>query len=262
MKYLKLITSVLVASLALLACKTEYELLLEGNDYDAKYAAAFDYFNRGKFQRAAQLFESLSTSTSHSNREDTVLFYWGMSNYNQKDYYTAETNFEHMAQMYPMSSFAEQAEYLRIDCMFRGTLRYELDQKPTYAAITAISEYIIAHPTSPNVRVCNLMLEELQERLDRKAFENAKIYYTMEDYKAARVALRNVLKDNADNLYREDVLYYTAMSSYKYAQLSVQAKQKERFMVFIDDYYNFIGEYPDSHYRRELDALYKKVKEK
>ena len=50
------------------------------------------------------------------------------------------------------------------------------------------------------------MIEDLKERLDRKAFENARLYYKMEDYLAARVALRNVLKDNADNLYREDIL--------------------------------------------------------
>ena len=84
----------------------------------------------------------------------------------------------------------------------------------------------------------------------------------MEDYKAARVALRNVLKDDADNQFREDILYYTAMSSYKYANLSVPAKQRERFLVFEDDYLNFIGEYPESKYRAELDRLHEKVRKK
>jgi outer membrane protein assembly factor BamD len=49
------------------------------------------------------------------------------------------------------------------------------------------------------------------------------------------------------------------MSSYKYAYLSVPSKQKERYLSFIDDYYNFIGEIPDSHYRKELDAIYAKA---
>ena len=106
------------------------------------------------------------------------------------------------------------------------------------------------------------MLESLGNLLDRKAYENAKLYYKMEDYKAARVAFKNVLKEDADNIYREDILYYSAMSSYKFAELSVQSKQKERFLVFQDDYLNFIGEYPDSKYRKELDSLYKKVKGK
>ena len=68
-----------------------------------------------------------------------------------------------------------------------------------------------------------------------------------------------MLKTNADNVYREDVLYYTAMSSYHYARLSVKEKQKERYLVFVDDYLNFVSEYPESHYRQELDNLYRKV---
>lgn len=100
------------------------------------------------------------------------------------------------------------------------------------------------------------MLKDLNQRLDRKAYEAAKLYYNMEDYKAARVAFRNTLKDNADNIYREDILYYIAKSSYKYAQLSVASKQKERYMTFIDDYLNFIGEIQESPYTKELKTLY------
>ena len=261
MKHKLTLLAIALVALAV-SCKSQYELLLEGNDTEAKYAAAFDYFNNGKFDKAAQLFESLALVTSGTERDDTVQYYWGLSNYRQKDYVTAETNFSHFVEMYPRSGFTEQAQFLRIDCLYRATYRYELDQKPSYVAIQAISEYIIAHPTSPNVRVCRLMIDDLNERIERKAFENARIYYTMEDYKAARVALRNVLKDNADNRYREEVLYYTAMASYKYAYNSVPAKQKERYMEFVDDYYNFIGEYPESDYRKELDHLYRKVKDK
>lgn len=103
------------------------------------------------------------------------------------------------------------------------------------------------------------MLKDLNQRLDRKAYEAAKLYYNMEDYKAARVAFRNTLKDNADNIYREDILYYIAKSSYKYAQLSVASKQKERYMTFIDDYLNFIGEIQESPYTKELKTLYAKA---
>ena len=71
--------------------------------------------------------------------------------------------------------------------------------------------------------------------------------------------IRNVLKDDADNIYREDILYHIAMSSYNYARLSVQAKQKERYLIFVDDYLNFVGEIPDSHYRKELDGVYRKA---
>ena len=41
--------------------------------------------------------------------------------------------------------------------------------------------------------------------------------------------------------------------------MSVEGKQKERYLTFVDDYYNFIGELPDSPYRKELDVLYRRA---
>lgn len=262
MRQLKFLALIVCAAASLAACKSQYESLLEGNDTEAKYKAAFEYFNQGKYGRSAALFESLTLATSGTPQDDTVQYYWGLSNYNARDYYTAETNFNNFLSNYPRSPFAEPAKYLRIDCLYRSTLNYQLDQTPTYTALTAISEYIMEFPDGNNAIVARRMLEDLSERLDKKAFENARIYYKMEDYKAARVALKNILKDDADNLYREDILYYTAMSSYKYADFSYENKKKERFLTFIDDYFNFVGEYPESSHRKELDQLYAKVKEK
>ena len=248
-----------LALVSICSCKSQYELLLNSNDVDAKYKAAFEYFELGKYTKSAALFESLSLLTEGTEKDDTVKYYWGLSNYNSKDYYTAETNFEQFVTSYPRSPFAPEARYLRLDCLYLQTLRYELDQTPTYKAMNAISEYIIDYPESDRLLSCREMLTELGERLDKKAYESAKLYYKMEDYLASRIAFRNILKDDAENMYREDILYYIAMSSYKYAAMSVAQKQKERYLTFIDDYFNFVGELPDSHYRKELDAIYAKV---
>lgn len=247
------------AVIAVCSCKSQYEMLLNSNDADAKYEAAFEYFNNGKYTKASSLFESLAMLTEGTERDDTVRYYWGLSNYKSKDYYTADTNFEKFLESYPRSPFASEARYLRLDCLYLQTLRYELDQTPTYRAMNEISEYILEYPSSSHIATCRNMLIDLGERLDRKAYEGAKLYYKMEDYLAARVAFRNVLKDDSENIYREDILYYIAMSSYNYAHLSVPEKQKERYLTFIDDYFNFIGELPDSHYRRELDSVYRKA---
>ena len=247
-----------VAVLLLQGCKSQYDTLLSSSDVDAKYTAAFDLFNNGKYSKAARLFESLSVQTSGTERDDTVEYYWGLSNYRFKDYYTAETNFAKFLTNFPRSPFADEAAFLRIDCLYRSTLRSELDQKPTYSALSVISQYMMDNPNSTHYPTCKRMLQELNERLDKKAYDNARLYYKMELYQSSRVAFKNILKDDADNIYREDILYYIAKSSYKYAQLSVEAKQKERYLTFVDDYYNFIGEVPDSPYRKELDVLFRR----
>ena len=258
MKILKLFP-VLLALLVTVGCKTEYDILLASGDNDAKYDAAFEYFNSGQYRKAATLFESMSLAYSGTARDDTVQYYRGLCNYMDGDYDTAEANLNTFITNFHGSPFTESATFLRVKCLYDFTLRYELDQVPTNTAITAISEYIIEYPQTQNLEECRAMLDDLGERLDRKAYENAKLYYKMEDYLAAMTALRNVLKDDADNIYREDILYYTAMASYKYALNSVEARQKARYLSFVDDYYNFIGEFPESSYRKELDTMYKRA---
>lgn len=258
MKILKITIAAALVAIAAVSCKSQYDAVMNSTDPDFKYKAAFEYFNQGKYQKSAAIFESLSFITNGTQRDDTVQYYWGLSNYRAKDYFTAETNFDKFATNFPRSPFAEEARYLRIDCLYRQTLRYELDQTPTYNTINVITEYLKEYPVNDHVSDCSAILNDLGARLDRKAYEAAKLYFKMEDYKASRVAFRNVLKDDAENIFREDILYYIAKSSYKYAALSIPEKQKERYLVFMDDYLNFVSEIPDSPYRKELDMLYAK----
>lgn len=246
----------LAALVALASCHSQYTALLEGNDIPAKYAKAFELFEEGRYGRAAEMFESLTVLTSGLPQDDTVQFYWALSNYKFSDFQTAESNFEKFIDVYPSSPFTEQAKFLRLECLYRSTYRYELDQQPTYRALTAISQFLLENRQSEYAPRCREMMDDLKERLEMKAYKGAWLYYHMEDYLAAHYALKNVLKENADNRYREEILYYTALSSYKYALNSVPSKQRERYMTFVDDYFNIISEFPENVHRRELDGLY------
>ena len=67
-------------ALALLAaglpsCKGQFDALLDNGTAEEKYDAAFAYFNDGRYNRAAKLFESLALLTGGTERDDTVQFY-------------------------------------------------------------------------------------------------------------------------------------------------------------------------------------------
>lgn len=258
MRFINFILAVAVSCM-LFSCKSYYDIVLKSNDIDFKYKAAHEYFNNGKYKKAADVFDNLNLLVQGLPQEDTVNYYHGLSNYKYGDYTAAETILAKFIEVYPRSPFSETAKYLRIDCLYKMTYRYELDQTPSKKAMTVISEFMYENPGSEYYPVCQKMMRDLLDRQEKKSFESAKIYYTMEDYKAARYALRNVLKENSDNKHREEILYYVAMSAYKYAYNSVKEKQKERYLDFIDDYYNFISEYPESKLRKELDGLFGKV---
>ena len=241
------------------SCVGYYETVMRSADIDVKYKGAFHFFNKGKYRKAAEIFEGLTLTMQGLPQEDTVKYYNALSNYNYGDYITAESNFASFLEIFPRSPFAEDAAFLRIKCLYEGTYRYELDQTPTHKAMTVINEFLYENPDSKYAEECREMLDEFQERLDRKSYESARLYYIMEDYQASHYALKNVLRENADNRYRNQILYYTALSSYKYALNSVREKQHDRYITFVDDYYNYISEFPDSPFRKELDSYYQKA---
>lgn len=250
---------IVLAGVMMTSCKSQYDALLKTADVDMKYKGAMQYFNAKRYLKASSLFDQLLMSVKDTERDDTVQFYLGLSNYKYGDITNAEANFDQFSQVFPRSPFSDEAKFLRLECLYKGTYRYELDQMPTYKAMSAINEYVYEHPNSPNLKRCRDMLVDLQERLDKKSFEAAKLYYTIEDYRSAAYALKNVLKDNADNQYREDIMYYIVAANFKYAVNSIPSKQRERFVALTDEYYNFISEYPDSKYRKEVDQMFEKA---
>jgi outer membrane assembly lipoprotein YfiO len=261
MNHRKNLLIIAVISFLAVSCKSYYETLLNSSDTDLRYEGAFDYYNKGKFNKASELFEGLILVMQGTEREDTVQFYTALSNYKFGDYTTAESGFAKFIEVFPRSPFTEEAKYLRIKCLYEGTFRYELDPSPTKRALSIISEFMYENPDSPYYSTCRKYTTELLERLYKKSFESAKLYYKLEDYKAAHYALKNVLKENADNIYREDILYYTAMAAYKYALNSVTEKQKNVIWYLSMSIITLQVNFQNLHIRRSwMDYLKKLVK--
>lgn len=256
-KQIVLITALLLVGA--MSCVNQYETLLRSTDYDLKFRKAIEYFEAKRYSRSQPLLEQLKLVYRGTMRDDTLQFYLGLSNYHLNDFVTAEDNFKQFVDIFPRSPFTKTARYLRLDCLYQNTYRYELDQQPSHTAIAAIEEFLYDYPGSEYEDVCRKMLEDLYNRLDRKAYESAKLYYTIEDYKAATHALKETLKNNPESRYREEVLYYIVAANYQYANNSVPEMQRERFLNVIDEYYNFISEYPDSEYRKEIDNMFRKA---
>ena len=255
----RILLAALSALVLLASCKSQYDAVFYGSDIQAKYKMAFELFEAKKYSKAAETFESLTMATKGTPQDDTVQFYWGLSNYRYGDDITAESNLQQFINTFPVSPFTEAAKFLHMDCLYRSTYRYELDQMPTYRALSEMSVFQIENPESKYHDRVAEMIDDLNNRLELKAYKSAYLYYHMEDYLAAHYALKNVLKDNADNRYREEILYYTAMAAYKYAYNSIPSKQRERYLVFVDDYFNIVSEYPESKHIKELEGLYEKA---
>ncbi|HTM99261.1 MAG TPA: hypothetical protein VL088_10980, partial [Pedobacter sp.] len=105
-------------------------------------------------------------------------------------------------------------------------------------------------------------IANLRDKLETKAFDNAKLYYTLGGYdvayyKSAVVALKNTQIEFPDIKYIEEIDLLIVKSQYMYAKNSYPHRQEERFKEAIG-YYN---EFMEAHPTSKLVAEAKQLKE-
>ena len=163
---------------------------------------------------------------------------------------------------YPRSIHAEECMYMSAYCYYLESPDYSLDATNNYKAIKELQNFINKYPTSDKIEECNLLLDELQLKLSKKAFENANQYFITENYKSAIIALNNVLIDFPSINNREEIYYLIIQSSYLLAVNSISAKVLERLEATLDAYNYFTDNYKKSKYLDELSIIYNKTNQK
>ncbi len=239
--------------------KITFNYVLRSRDYNLKYQKAFEYYNKKKYYKALDLFGQLVPHYRGTSRGDEVLFYYAMTNYMLKDYVTAGYYFKNFAYSYPNSEFAEEAMFMSAYCYYLMSPRWSLDQEMTNDAITQFEMFLSKYPQSDMVDSVNHLIDKLRYKLQEKSYRNAKLYYDLGYYNAAAIALDNSLKQYPDSPFKDEILYYIALSRYNYASNSITDKQEQRFLDALDAILTYKDQMPDGRYIDKINELEQKI---
>ncbi len=254
----------LVLILSLVSC-SEYQKLLKTDDADLKYTKAVEYFDKGDFMRASTLFDAVANYYKGTERSETVLNYLAKSYMGQKDYATASDYYKTYVKTYPKGKYVIESKYMIGYCYYLDSPDARLDQTSTYSAISALQEFIEIYPESERVPEANKLLDELTNKLAYKAYLNSKLYYNLgnylgNNYESCVITAQNALKDFPATSYREELSMLILEAKYEQAIQSVEVKKMERYRNTVDEYYNFINEFPDGKYRKQADKIFNECK--
>jgi outer membrane protein assembly factor BamD len=249
------ILSVLLIVLVLLAgsCKSKFEKLKASNDMAKKYQAAIAYYNKKDYNKALELFETLVQRYRGQAQAEDLYYYYAYTNYRLKDYTSASYHFKQFADTYPSSARSEECNFMSAYCYYLDSPIYSLDQENTTKAIDKLQLFINLYPKSERVAEASKLIQNLRDKLERKAYENAKLYLTISDYQAAVIDFGNVLRDYPDTKYAEEMDFLTVRAQYLYALHSNVLRQEERFNLAISFEQQFAEKYPAS--KRLPDAV-------
>jgi outer membrane protein assembly factor BamD len=147
--------------------------------------------------------------------------------------------------------------------MYKESPNYNLDQTGTLVAINETQSYLNNYPDTKFKEECNNIIKELRKKLERKAYEKAKLYYKTSPFnvmnlRSSVIEITNFQKEYPDSDYNEEMAYYKVIAQYSLAESTIESKQKERFTDASKFYLELVDKYPQSAYIKLTEDMYSK----
>ncbi len=235
---------------------SEYNKVLKGSDYNLKFDKAIEYYKNDQCYKSLPLLEELMSYFRMTSKGEDVYYYYAKNQYCMGDFYLAGYYFKRFVKNFPQSSRVEECAFNSAVCLMMNSPDYYLDQSESYKAIDEFQLFLSKYPNSFLVDSCNNMVANLRARLERKSFEKGKLYFRMEKFRSAIIALNTTILEFPNTQYKEEVLYLILKSNYLFAINSVLSKKVERFEESIKSYYTFVDSFKNSKFANEAESFY------
>ncbi len=233
----------------------EYQKVLKGSEDNPKYELAVQLYEKGVntgkekyFKKSLRLQEQIINKYRGKPQGQKLSFLYADSYFQLRDYYTAGYQFERFAKAYPESDKTEEASFKSAKSYYEISPRYSLDQEYTKKGIFKLQSYLDSYPEGGFFDKANAMAQELQTKLEKKAYEIAKQYHHTLHYKAAVEAMDNFILDYPGSSFREKAYYYKFESAYLLAINSYKYLMEERLETAWGQYEKYIKYYPQGEF--------------
>jgi outer membrane protein assembly factor BamD len=233
------------------ACKSNFEQIRLSGDPKKIYESANTYYNKGDYQRAQTLYELIIGAFRGQPEAEEIYFKYADTYFQLEQYILASYYFKNFSNTFSLSEKREKADFMSAFCNFKLSPTFRLDQTYTKQAIDGFQLFVNTYPNSERVVQCNQLIIELRSKLERKAFEQGKLYYNLRQYQAAMHSLDNLLKDFPDTDNSEEIRFLILRSAYKLAENSIITKQDERYAEALEKAEEYLSRYSDSKHAKE-----------
>ncbi len=248
---LLLLSVVMLAS----SCSNKFGKIMKSKDYEYKYKMAEQFYATKKYSYAQQLFEDIFPYVKGSTRYEDMYYKFAYSYYYEGDYLNAENLFKSFVENFPTSPKGEECEYMRAYCYFKQSPKVELDQTNTNKTMQLMQAFINTHPTSPRSKDATDIIDKCRDKLELKEFKSAELYYNLGFYKAAAIAFGNVSDDFPDSKKQDEYKLQVIKAYYKYAEMSYEEKQKERYEKVLAECNDFAERFTESKHLEEVNKV-------
>ncbi len=246
------LTGLLTFLLLFSSCKSEFEQVRTSGDGEVIYKKALEYYEEKDFQKSQTLLELAITSYRGKREAEDIHYKYAYTYYYLGRYILAAHYFRNFAQTYGASQFKEEADFMAAYSNYQLSPTFRLDQSYTAKAIDELQLFINTYPSSERVEECNRLIDEMRLKLEKKAFEEGRLYFDLRYYQSAVHSFENMLKDFPETTSAPQVRYLIVRSNFLLAENSIADKQPERYRETIDLASEYLERYDKNSFAKEV----------
>ena len=206
---------------------------------------AIKLFNDEDYELALTELQAIILQFPGNAVVDNAQYYLGMSRFKRGEYILGAFEFSKLIKNMTASEFVPQAQFMLAESYYQLSPNFSLDQKYTKKAIEEYQAFLDFFPANPNVPEAETKINELNNKLARKEYNNAIIYEKLEYYVAAMRYYDTVVEVYHDTQYAPMALYN------KITLLSSRDKTRDA----LDEIAKFLQRYPNDQRAKELEGL-------
>lgn len=252
MRSIKVLLSVLVLLFALSSC-SKFSKIQKSKDFEYKLTKADEYYAKKKYRNAQLLYEELFPVFKGNQKFEEIYYKYAYCFFYLKMYSDAENLFKGYLEVFPNSPRAEEVDYMRAYCYYKQSPKIDLEQVNTVKAMGMMQTFISTHPGSPRIKDATAIIDLSRAKLEDKEYRGAHLYYNLSQFRAAAIAFTNLMNNYPESTKGEDYKLMVVKSYYKFAKMSIQEKQIERYEKVITEFDDFSDRYPESKLLKEAE---------
>ena len=234
MKNITKITLLLFLTIFLASCSSSLDTsnftAEQKLDYAKKLYNDEDYFD------ALQEFNAIVLEYPGSAIVDDASYYLAMTRFQRGEYILAAFEFSKLIKNMPASEFVPISQFMLAECYYELSPNYTLDQKYTKKAIEEYQAFIDFFPSNDKVKISEVKIVELNNKLAKKELHSAKIYEKLDYYDAALYYYTNLIEIYHETIYAPQAMYD------KISLLTGRDRNKEA----LAEANKFISRYPEN----------------
>ena len=170
----------------------------DDDNYSSQLKEALRLLEKEKFISAQDILNTLAIRASHTDIGDNIQYHLGESYFLNEEYQLAIIEYDKLVRRMGYSPLIEKARWRICECYVAMSPKYYLDQISSEKSIEKIQEFLEDYPFSEKKEFANNTVQEMRNKLGKKAYETGILYIKLGAYDSAILAFEQMLENYYD----------------------------------------------------------------